>query len=417
MSAALQIEGTNFIEGQVEISGAKNSALPILAASLLCDERVEITNVPLLNDVTRFVDLLRHVGAQVDIKEKRIILEPSKKLNAFVPTHLSSALRASILLLAPLLTREPMVELGYPGGCSIGSRPIDQHIKALRSMNVEFDIVSDKICAQGNNMHSCDYTFEINTVTGSANAIMAAVKTKGVSRIGNIASEPEVDDLINFLIAMGAKIQRLDLKTVQIEGGEFLHGGSYALIGDRIECGTYLCAAMLCGGSVTCTNINPLHLESVIELLTTAGADISHDTNSITLSKISRSIKPFDFSTAPFPGIPTDMQAQLMVVNSLANGESTIHETIFENRFKHVKSLNFMGANISVAGSEAHCVGVEKLLGQTVVATDLRASAALILAGLSAEGTTTIKDIYHLDRGYEKIEKKLTQLGAKIKRV
>ena len=418
MKPYLAIEGGNSLYGQIEISGAKNAALPVLAATLLIDKQVTLIGVPQLEDVKQFILMLQSIGSKIVTAPNKITIIPPKKFNYHTPPRLSSELRASILLLAPLLARCHQSVMGFPGGCAIGTRPIDQHIKALRSLGVEFDIQTDRLISKVDKLTSSSFAFDIVSVTGTANMIMAAVLAEGTTIVSNIAREPEVDDLIAFLNLMGADIQFLSTRQIKINGVGCLEGGGeYEIIGDRIECGTYLCAAMVCGGEVVCTNCNPKHMFATIELLEQAGADIKTTQNSISLKKTSKEIHPINFSTEIYPGVATDMQPLLMVLCCRSNGQSQIQETIFENRYNYVKGLVAMGAKISISGTTAYCDGVGQLRGAELHATDLRGAASLLIAGLCASGKTTLDNLHYLDRGYERPEEKLTKLGAKIKRI
>ena len=417
MGDKLLVSGGNPLRGSITISGAKNSALPILAATVLCSQPVTITNLPDLQDVTTFLKLLELVGMEVTRSPHAVTITPGSRTGSTVPAELASLMRASILLLGPLLAKCGTAELGLPGGCAIGDRPIDQHLKGLASLGAHFDTQSHKLNGRCAQFVGAEFTFSVNSVTGSESVIMAASVAKGESLLHNVALEPEVLDLVSFLNAMGAEIEWVADRSLRIKGVSSLGAKkAFNIIPDRIESGTFLVAGALGGGPLTLRQTNADHLSAVIDHLRKMNATIEqrgHD--ELTVSRTSPLVAQ-DFSTQPYPGIPTDMQAQLMVLNCVAHGPSSIQETIFENRFLHIEHLVRMGAHITVRNNCATLAGGDTFVGGAVVATDLRASAGLLLAGLVAEGTTTIEDIYHLDRGYEKIDQKLNQLGAGVRR-
>lgn len=415
----LSIRGGTPISGEVKISGAKNAVLPILAGTLLADEPVVISNVPHLHDVTTTMELLGRMGVKLVVDEYMNIHVDSRDVKHFAaPYELVKTMRASILVLGPLLTRYGQADVSLPGGCAIGTRPVDLHIKALRDMGANIEITNGYIRARCNKrLHAADIVFDTVTVTGTENILMAAVLAEGTTVITNAAREPEVTDLANFLISLGAKIEGIGTSTLTITGVEKLGGGEYSVLPDRIEAGTYLTAAAMTRGSITLRNVKPSTLSAVIAKLQEAGAKIVIGDDWISLDMQGQRPKAVNVNTAPYPGFPTDMQAQIMAMNIIAEGTSSITETIFENRFMHVQELKRMGAQIKLSGNTAICTGRESLTGAPVMATDLRASASLILAGLVAEGETLVERVYHVDRGYERIEEKLSKLGARIKRV
>jgi UDP-N-acetylglucosamine 1-carboxyvinyltransferase len=413
----LIINGPCKLTGEVRVSGAKNAALPILIACLLAKSKVTLSNVPHLKDVTTSIQLLASMGVDVLFDEKlNIELDASELSSKEAPYELVKTMRASILVMGPLLARFGEAKVSLPGGCAIGSRPVNIHIEGMEKMGATIKVEEGYIIATAQRLHGADITMEPVTVTGTENLLMAAVLADGQTILRNAAKEPEVSDLAEFLNAMGAKISGIGTDTLRVEGVESLSGVEYSVIPDRIEAGTYLAAAALTGSRVTVTNVNAGHLESVLEKFEEAGAKIEVEGNNITLDMIGRKLKPVDISTAPYPQFPTDMQAQFVVMNSLAKGDSSVEETIFENRFMHVSELTRMGANITVDGNTAQISGVSQLIGAPVMATDLRASASLILAGIIADGKTEVSRIYHIDRGYELIEEKFHKLGANIYR-
>jgi UDP-N-acetylglucosamine 1-carboxyvinyltransferase len=414
----LQIQGGVPLEGEVRISGAKNATLPILAGALLADDPVVVANVPHLKDVTTTVELLGRMGATVTIDERmRIEVDGSTVKECFAPYELVKTMRASILVLGPLLARFGRADISLPGGCAIGARPVNIHIAGLQAMGADITIESGYIRARANRLHGARLVLDTVTVTGTENLMMAATLADGETVIENAAREPEVIDLANFLIAMGAKIQGAGTDKVVIQGVKRLRGTSYEVLPDRIEGGTYLVAGAITGGCVRIKNTRPDHLDAVLAKLEEAGATVGAGDNWIEVDMRGRRPKAVDVRTAPYPAFPTDMQAQFAALNTVASGVGTIIETIFENRFMHMLEMRRLGAEIRLEGNTAIIRGVERLTAAPVMATDLRASASLVLAGLVAEGRTDIERIYHIDRGYEAIEEKLAQLGAQIKRV
>ncbi len=414
----LLIQGGTTLNGQVRISGAKNAVLPILAGTLLCEGIAIVENVPHLHDVTTTVELLGAMGVQVVIDEKLSIEVDSSTIESYVaPYDLVKTMRSSILVLGPLLARFGHAEVSLPGGCAIGSRPVNLHIKGLQDMGAEIEVKNGFIHARCDRLKGARLVLDMVTVTGTENLMMAATLAEGTTIIENAAREPEVVDLANFLIAMGAKIEGAGTDKIIIEGVEKLQGTRYRVLPDRIETGTYLVAAAITGGKIMVKDTDPELIDSVIDKLREAGADIEVGEDWISLDMHGQRPKAVNVRTAPYPAFPTDMQAQFVALNSIAEGTSTVVETVFENRFMHVQELQRMGADIEVEGNTAIIRGVEKLSGAPIMATDLRASASLILAGLVAEGETDVQRIYHIDRGYEIIEEKLALLGAKIQRI
>ena len=414
----LIIQGGIPLQGEISISGAKNAALPILAATLLTEEPVIISNVPHLHDITTTMGLLGRMGAELTIDEKMNIEVNNKNVSElFAPYELVKTMRASILVLGPLLTKFGRADVSLPGGCAIGSRPVNLHIQGLKAMGAEIQVDGGYIRARASRLKGITLAMDMITVTGTENLMMAATLAEGDTVIENAAREPEVVDLARCLNNMGAKIEGAGTDTITIEGVPELKGTRHSILPDRIETGTYLVAATMTGGRVKLKNTRPGLLDAVIAKLKEAGADIEADENSITLDMSDKRPKAIDVHTSPFPGFPTDMQAQFTAMNCIASGAGVITENVFENRFMHVQELQRMGANIKLEGNCAISTGVEKLAAAPVMATDLRASASLVLAGLVAEGETIVDRIYHIDRGYETIEEKLAQLGARIKRV
>lgn len=421
--AKIVVTGGNALHGEVNISGAKNAVLPILCATLLADEPVEITNVPHLHDVITTVKLLGELGAGVSIDEgtlargSSITVDPRSVNSHVAPYELVKTMRASILVLGPLLARYGAAEVSLPGGCAIGSRPVDQHIKGLQALGAEISVENGYIKASAQRLKGGRYVFDMVSVTGTENVLMGAVLAEGTTVLENAAMEPEVVDLADCLIALGAKIEGAGTPRIVIEGVERLGGGRHAVLPDRIETGTFLVAAAMTGGRVTVRRARPNTLDAVLDKLKEAGAQLDCTEDSITLDMQGKRPRAVSLTTAPYPAFPTDMQAQFMALNCVADGVGVINETIFENRFMHVNELLRLGADIQVEGHTAIIRGAERLSGAPVMATDLRASASLILAGLMADGETTIDRIYHLDRGYENIEEKLGSLGAIIRRI
>ena len=405
--------------GSVDVSGAKNAALPILMGCLLAETPSKLSNVPHLMDVTTTIQLLGSMGIDVMFDEElKIEIDASKVKHKEAPYELVKTMRASILVLGPLLARFGEAKVSLPGGCAIGSRPVNIHISGMEKMGAQIEVDKGYIIAKSNGrLQGADITMEPVTVTGTENLLMAAVLAEGETILRNAAREPEVTDLAGFLVKMGAKISGIGTDTLTIEGVKSLKGVDYEVIPDRIEAGTYLAAAAVTQSKVTVNKVNPSHLTAVLDKFREAGADVTSTADSITLDMRGRQLKPVDIVTDPYPLFPTDMQAQFLVMNSLADGESSIEETIFENRFMHVSELARMGADIRVEGNTAFIKGVSKLHGAPVMATDLRASASLILAGLVAEGETVVNRVYHIDRGYELIEEKFHKIGAHIYRL
>ena len=414
----LQIQGGVPLEGEVRISGAKNATLPILAGALLADDPVTVANVPHLNDVTTTVELIGRMGATVTIDERmRIEVDGSTVKECFAPYELVKTMRASILVLGPLLARFGKADVSLPGGCAIGARPVNIHVAGLQAMGADITIENGYIRARAGRLKGARLMLDTVTVTGTENLMMAATLADGETVIENAAREPEVIDLANFLIAMGAKIQGAGTDKIVVEGVKRLRGTSYEVLPDRIEGGTYLVAGAITRGFVRIKNTRPDHLDAVLAKLGEAGAKIGIGDNWIEVDMRGKRPKAIDVRTAPYPAFPTDMQAQFAALNTVASGVGTIIETIFENRFMHMLEMRRLGAEIRLEGNTAIIRGVEKLTAAPVMATDLRASASLVLAGLVAEGRTDVERIYHIDRGYEAIEEKLAQLGAQIKRV
>ncbi|HWG30627.1 MAG TPA: UDP-N-acetylglucosamine 1-carboxyvinyltransferase [Steroidobacteraceae bacterium] len=415
----LQIQGGLPLEGEVRISGAKNATLPILAGALLADDPVTVANVPHLNDVTTTVELLGRMGATVTINEKMSIeIDGSTVKECFAPYELVKTMRASILVLGPLLARFGKADISLPGGCAIGSRPVNIHIAGMQAMGADITIENGYIRARtSGRLKGARLVLDTVTVTGTENLMMAATLADGDTIIENAAREPEVVDLANFLIAMGAKIQGAGTDKILVKGVPRLRGTSYEVLPDRIESGTYLVAGAITRGIVRIKNTRPDHLDAVLVKLEEAGAKIGVGENWIEIDMRGRRPASVDVRTAPYPAFPTDMQAQFAALNTISSSVGTIIETIFENRFMHMLEMRRLGAEIRLEGNTAIIRGVEKLTAAPVMATDLRASASLVLAGLVAEGRTDVERIYHIDRGYEAIEEKLAQLGAQIRRV
>jgi UDP-N-acetylglucosamine 1-carboxyvinyltransferase len=412
----LRIKGGVPLTGEVRASGAKNAALPILCAALLTPEPLRLANVPRLNDVGTMEALLAQMGVRLDARTPGAVVLDAARIDwPLAPYELVKTMRASILALGPLLARCGEARVSLPGGCAIGLRPVDQHVKGLTAMGAEIDLEHGYINARGR-LRGANIVFDMVTVTGTENLLMAATLADGVTVLENAAREPEVIDLAQCLLAMGAKISGAGTDRITIEGVAQLHGAAHAIMPDRIESGTFLAAVAAAGGDVTVTGTQPDSLTAVIDKLREVGADIAIDGDRIRVRR-DGSLRAVNVRTAPHPGFPTDMQAQFMALATRATGTSVITETIFENRMMHVQELRRLGADIEVEGSTAVVRGVEKLTGADVMATDLRASACLVIAGLIAEGDTTIDRIYHLDRGYERIEEKLSGLGARIERV
>lgn len=413
----LLIQGGNALSGEVAISGAKNAALPILCASLLTAEPLHLTNVPHLNDISTMLRLLGDMGVGVTMDGvDGLVLDGSGLNNAVAAYEMVKTMRASILVLGPLVARCGEARVSLPGGCAIGARPVDQHIKGLQAMGAEIKVEQGYVHAKASRLKGARICTDMVTVTGTENLMMAACLAEGETIIENAAREPEVVDLANCLVSMGARISGAGTDVIRIHGVEKLHGATHAIMPDRIETGTYLCAAAATGGNIRLLNTSAAYLDSVVDKLMDAGCDIAIERDAIRLVAPKR-LKAVSLRTAPYPAFPTDMQAQFMAINCVADGVATIRETIFENRFMHVSELMRLGADIQIEGNNAVVRGVDRLEGATVMATDLRASASLVIAGLVAQGETLIDRIYHLDRGYERIEEKLIKLGACVKRV
>ncbi|MBY0574252.1 MAG: UDP-N-acetylglucosamine 1-carboxyvinyltransferase [Undibacterium sp.] len=412
----LLITGGNRLNGEVRISGAKNAALPILCAGLLTAEDVVLHNVPALQDVATMLKLLKQMGLQAREEDGIVVLNGAHIDKLEAPYDLVKTMRASILVLGPLLARFGEAKVSLPGGCAIGSRPVDQHIKGLQAMGAEINIEAGYIHAKAKRLHGARIVTDMITVTGTENLLMAATLAHGETVLENAAREPEVTDLAHLLVAMGAKIEGIGTDRLVIQGVEQLHGGTHTVIADRIETATFLCAVAAAGGDISLTNTRSDILDVALDKLREAGVIITLGTDTIR-AQMSGRAKAVSFRTTEYPGFPTDMQAQFMALNSLAQGTSRVTETIFENRFMHVQEMNRLGAHIEIDGHTALVTGVEKLIGAPVMATDLRASASLVIAGLAAQGETLIDRIYHLDRGYDKMEVKLSNVGAQIARV
>ncbi len=414
----LIINGGARLEGEIRISGAKNAVLPIMAATLLADTPVVIRNIPHLHDVTTTMELLGHMGVQLTVNEKMDIEVDARHINSlYAPYELVRTMRSSILVLGPMLSRFGRADVSLPGGCAIGSRPVNLHIKGLQAMGANIDVENGYIKARVDRLKGARLVMDVVTVTGTENLMMAATLADGVTIIENAAREPEVTDLANCLNKMGAKVRGAGTDTIEIEGVERLSGTDYEVLPDRIETGSYLVAGAITGGHVKVKDTRPDTMDAVLQTLREAGADITVGEDWIELDMHGRRPQAVNVHTAPYPAFPTDMQAQFTALNVVAEGTGTITETVFENRFMHVQEMQRMGAKIQLEGNTAITTGVLKLAGAPVMATDLRASASLVLAGLVAEGETVIDRIYHIDRGYERIEEKLAMLGADIRRV
>jgi len=414
----LLIEGGSALSGYVTISGAKNAALPILAATLLATDTVTVSNVPHLKDVTTMLSLLQMMGVQVTVDDHMVVEINANSVNSHeAPYDLVKTMRASILVLGPLLTRFGEADVSLPGGCAIGARPVNLHVAGLQAMGADVVVENGFIKARADRLRGAHIVFDTVTVTGTENLLMAAVLADGETVLENAAREPEVADLANFLIGMGAKIEGAGSSTIVVQGVESLGGTTYAVLPDRIETGTYLVAAAMTGGHIQALNTAPETLEAVLIKLKEAGAILKTGADWIDIDMQGKRPKAVDIRTAPYPAFPTDMQAQFCAMNAIADGVGTVTETVFENRFQHLLEMQRMGADIQIEGHTAILKGVDHLNAAPVMATDLRASAGLVLAGLAADGETLIDRIYHVDRGYERIEEKFRQLGAHIKRV
>ena len=414
----LKIIGGNRLSGSISCSGAKNAALPMLAATILTDKPVTFKNLPYLQDITTMFEILGSMGADITLNENMDFRISTANLHDFEARYeLVKTMRASILVLGSLVARHGFARIALPGGCAIGTRPVDFHLSALEQLGANIELKNGYIEASAKKLIGCEINFPGISVTGTENIMMAAVLAKGQTILRNVAKEPEVEDLANFLNSMGAKVSGAGTDEITINGVDDLTESIFAVPADRIEAGTYLIAAAVTYGDITIQNINANRMNNILDKLKLSGALIETNDNSIRLSMPSNSINSVDISTAPFPGFPTDMQAQFTVLNALSNGSAVVTENVFENRFMHVQELNRMGCDITVKGSNAFVKGVNCLTGAPVMATDLRASASLILAGLCADGETIVDRIYHIDRGYERIEEKLSYLGADITRL
>ena len=414
----LKIIGGNRLSGSISCSGAKNAALPMLAATILTDKPVTFKNLPYLQDITTMFEILGSMGADITLNENMDFIISTANLHDFEARYeLVKTMRASILVLGSLVARYGFAKIALPGGCAIGTRPVDFHLSALEQLGAKIELKNGYIEARAKKLIGCEINFPGISVTGTENIMMAAVLAKGQTILRNVAKEPEVEDLAKFLNSMGAKISGAGTDEIIIDGVEELIESIFTIPADRIEAGTYLIAAAVTYGNITIQNINANRMNNILDKLKLSGAQIETNENSISLSMPDNSINSVDISTAPFPGFPTDMQAQFTVLNALSNGSAVVTENVFENRFMHVQELNRMGCDITVKGSNAFIKGVNHLTGAPVMATDLRASASLILAGLCADGETIVDRIYHIDRGYERIEEKLSYLGADITRL
>ena len=414
----LLIKGGKSLLGEIDCSGAKNAALPVIAGSILSSDDITLKNLPYLQDITTMFELIGSMGADISLDEKmNFKLNTSNLSNLEARYELVKTMRASILVLGSMVAKYGYAKIALPGGCAIGSRPVNYHLKALEKLGAEISLNNGYIEAKAKKLIGASIEFEGVTVTGTENLMMAASLADGLTVLTNVAKEPEISDLADFLNSMGAKISGAGTDEIRIEGVEELTGTTFKIPADRIEAGTYLVAAAITNGKITIKKIDSARMGSIIETLQKAGAEVCLNENSISLDMTKNTIKPVDIVTAPFPGFPTDMQAQFTVLNCIGNGESSVKETIFENRFMHVQELNRMGTDITINGTTSLINGVDSISGAQVMATDLRASASLILAGLIAKGETIVDRIYHIDRGYERIEEKLSNLGAEIIRL
>ena len=414
----LLIKGGKSLFGEIDCSGAKNAALPVIAASILSSNDVTLKNLPYLQDITTMFELIGSMGADISLDERmNFRLNTSNLSNLEARYELVKTMRASILVLGSMVAKYGYAKIALPGGCAIGSRPVNYHLTALEKLGAEISLNNGYIEAKAKKLIGADIEFEGVTVTGTENLMMAATLAEGVTTLTNVAKEPEISDLADFLNSMGANISGAGTDEIRIDGVKELIGTTFKIPADRIEAGTYLVAGALTNGKITINKIDPSRMGAIIETLQKAGAEINSNENSISLDMTNNAIKPVDIITAPFPGFPTDMQAQFTVLNCIGHGGSFVKETIFENRFMHVQELNRMGTDITINGTTALINGVDSISGAQVMATDLRASASLILAGLVAKGETIVDRIYHIDRGYERIEEKLSNLGAEIIRL
>lgn len=412
----LKILGGLPLVGEVQAAGAKNAALPILCASLLTADPLDLSNVPQLQDIATTIRLLKLLGVKTERDEERLTLQADSLVSTEAPYELVKTMRASILVLGPLLARFGEARVSLPGGCAIGQRPVDQHIKGLQAMGAQIEIEQGFVVARAARLKGARIVTDMVTVTGTENLMMAACLAEGETILENAAREPEVVDLANVLVAMGAQIEGAGTDRLVIRGVERLHGASHRIMADRIETGTFLCAAAACGGDVTVRTTDPWSMDVTIDRLRETGATLTSGPDWVRLQANGRP-RAVSVRTAPYPGFATDMQAQFMALDAVAEGTATVVETIFENRFMHVQELRRLGANIRIEGNTAIVQGVPALSGATVMATDLRASASLVIAGLAARGETTVERIYHLDRGYARMEARLQALGARIERV
>ena len=414
----LLIKGGKSLSGKISCSGAKNAALPMIAATILCEDKVVLKNLPYLQDITTMFELLGSMGSEILLDENMDFTVSSANLKDIEARYeLVKTMRASILVLGPLLSKYGKARIALPGGCAIGSRPVNFHLDALKQMGASITLRNGYIEANASKLKGANIRFEGVTVTGTENLMMAATLAEGQTILTNVAKEPEIADLADMLNSMGAKISGAGTDKIVIDGVNKLKGTIFDIPADRIEAGTYLVAAAVTKGSITIDGINPNRLMKVIDKLRAAGAEIDYNEDSISINMKLEFPNPVDITTAPFPEFPTDMQAQFSVINAISSGTANIYETVFENRFMHILELNRMGCDISVKGNHAVIQGVKSIYGAQVMATDLRASASLILAGLCAEGETVVDRIYHIDRGYERIEEKLNYLGANIIRL
>ena len=414
----LLIKGGKSLSGKISCSGAKNAALPMIAATILCEDKVVLKNLPYLQDITTMFELLGSMGSEILLDENMDFTISSANLKDIEARYeLVKTMRASILVLGPLLSKYGKARIALPGGCAIGSRPVNFHLDALKQMGASITLRNGYIEANASKLKGANIKFEGVTVTGTENLMMAATLAEGQTILTNVAKEPEIADLADMLNSMGAKISGAGTDKIVIDGVDILKGTIFDIPADRIEAGTYLAAAAVTKGSITIDGINPNRLMKVIDKLRAAGAEIDYNEDSISINMKLEFPNPVDITTAPFPEFPTDMQAQFSVINAISSGTANIYETVFENRFMHILELNRMGCDISVKGNHAVIQGVKSIYGAQVMATDLRASASLILAGLCAVGETVVDRIYHIDRGYERIEEKLKMLGADIERI
>ena len=412
----LLIEGGTPLKGEAAISGAKNAALPLLTAALLTKEPLTLDNVPALKDIGTMLKLLEQMGVKVAREGDSVTLDAAGLDNPVAPYEMVKTMRASVLVLGPLAARAGEARVSLPGGCAIGARPVDQHIKGLQAMGAEITVEHGYVHAKSSRLRGAKLFTDMVTVTGTENLMMAACLAQGETILENAAREPEVVDLANCLVAMGARISGAGTDVIRIQGVERLHGARHRIMPDRIETGTYLCAAAATGGDVRLTGTSSAYLDAVVDKLMDAGCEVELARDAIRLKAPPR-LTAVSIRTSPYPAFPTDMQAQFMAINAIAEGTAVIRETIFENRYMHAVELIRLGADIKIDGNTAVVKGVAKLDGATVMATDLRASASLVIAGLVAQGETLVDRIYHLDRGYEKLEQKLTALGARVRRV